>query len=166
MTTHARPTRRQAVAILAAALLLPASLLPAAALAGSTDEAKAMVKRAVAFLKYQGKAKALAEIGKAKGQFDKGELYAFAYDFQGVMLAHPKNPELVGKNLLDQPDSEGKLFRKEIVEKAKAKGWGWTDYKYLNPETKEMEYKTTYCQAVGDVIVCCGAYEDYSHGGD
>ena len=117
-------------------------------------------------MKYQGKAKALAEFGTPRGQFDRGELYVWAYDFQGVMLAHPKNPELVGKKLLDVPDAEGKLFRKEIVEKTRQKGWAWVDYKYLNPETRQLEYKTTYCQAVSDVIVCCGAYEEYEHGGD
>jgi signal transduction histidine kinase len=90
----------------------------------------------------------------------------FAYDMQGVMLAHPKNAELIGKNLLDVPDSDGKLFRKEIVHKARSKGWGWVDYKYLNPETKEMEFKTTYCRAVADLIVCCGTYEEYDHTGD
>jgi len=136
------------------------------AYAGSTNEAKAMVKRAAAYVKYQGRQKALEEIGKARGQFDKGEMYVFAYDMQGVMLAHPKNPELVGKNLVDVPDSDGKLFRKEIVQKARSKGWGWVDYKYLNPETKELEYKTTYCQAVADLIVCCGTYEEYEHSGD
>jgi cytochrome c len=162
MTTHRCSANHRALALLVAAALLA----PAAAHAGSTDEAKAMVKRAVAFLKYQGKAKALAEFAKAKGQFDKGEMYVFAYDFQGVMVAHPKNPELVGKNLLEVPDSEGKRFRKEIVEKARTRGRGWTEYKYLNPETGVLEYKTTYCQAAEDVIICCGAYEDYSHGGD
>jgi signal transduction histidine kinase len=154
-------TRRKALALLLAALLVPT-----AALAGSMDEAKAMVKRAVAFVKYQGKGKALAEISKARGQFDKGELYAFAYDFQGVMLAHPKDPTLIGKNLLEVPDSDGKLFRKEIVELARAGKRGWVDYKYLNPETRELEHKTTYCQAVAEVIVCAGAYEEYEHGGD
>jgi signal transduction histidine kinase len=125
-----------------------------------------MVKRAVAYVKYQGKEKALAEIRRPKGMFDKGELYAFAYDLQGVMLAHPKNPELIGKNLISEPDSGGKLFRKEIVEKAIMKGSGWVDYLYLNPETGDMEHKTTYCQKIGDVIVCCGVYREYSHEGD
>lgn len=156
---------RQAGALLALAAAT-AILWAGSADASGMDEAKRMVKRAVAFVKYQGKQKALAEIGKARGNFDKGELYVFAYDLAGVMLAHPKNPELVGKNLHDVPDSEGKLFRKEIVEKAKTKGWGWVDYKYLNPETKELEYKTTYCQAIADVILCCGAYEEYAHEGD
>lgn len=134
--------------------------------ASEKDKAKDLVKHAAAYVKYQGKGKALAEIGKAKGSFDKGELYVFAYDLQGVMIAHPKNPALVGKNLIDVPDSEGKLFRKEIVERAKTKGSGWVDYKYLNPETNDLEDKTTYLLKVGDIILCCGAYKEYSHDGD
>ena len=117
-------------------------------------------------MKYQGKEKALAEISTPKGMFDKGELYVFAYDLQGVMLAHPKNPALIGQNLIAVPDTEGKLFRKEIVERAKSQGSGWVDYVYLNPETNKQEHKTTYFQKVGDIIICCGVYKDYSHTGD
>ncbi len=134
--------------------------------ASGKDDAKALVKQAAALVKYQGKGKALAEISKPKGTFDKGELYVFAYDLQGVMVAHPKNPALIGKNLIDVPDSDGKLFRKEIVEKARLKGSGWVDYLYLNPETNEVEHKTTYLLKVGDIILCCGAYKEYSHDGD
>jgi len=134
--------------------------------ASSKDDAKVLVKNAVAYVKYQGKDKAIAEISKPRGMFDKGELYVFAYDLQGVMVAHPKNPALIGKNLIAVPDNEGKMFRKEIVEKAKSKGSGWVDYVYLNPETNEQEHKTTYFQKVGDIILCCGAYKDYSHEGD
>ncbi len=147
-------------------IALGSLLLAGPARASSMDEAKRTVKRAVAYVKYQGKANALAEFGKPRGMFDKGDLYVWAYDLQGVMLAHPKSPELVGKKLVDVPDADGKLFRKEIVEETKAKGWAWVDYKYLNPETKQLEYKTTYCQSVSDIIVCCGAYEEYEHGGD
>ena len=134
--------------------------------AAGKDDAKSLVKQAAAYVKYQGKGKALAEISKPRGMFDKGETYVFAYDLQGIMVAHPKNPGLIGKNLIDIPDSEGKFFRKAIVEMAKSKGSGWVDYMYLNPETNEMEHKTTYLQKVGDIILCCGVYKDYSHEGD
>ena len=134
--------------------------------AADRDDAKALVKRAAAYVKYQGKEKALAEISTPKGMFDKGELYVFAYNLQGVMLAHPKNPALIGQNLIAVPDTEGKLFRKEIVERAKSQGSGWVDYVYLNPETNKQEHKTTYFQKVGDIILCCGVYKDYSHEGD
>jgi len=134
--------------------------------AADRDDAKRLVKQAAAYVKYQGKDKAIAEISTPKGMFDKGELYVFAYDLQGAMLAHPKNPALIGQNLIAVPDVEGKLFRKEIVEKAKSQGSGWVDYVYLNPETNKQEHKTTYFQKVGDIIICCGIYKDYSHGGD
>ena len=134
--------------------------------ASGKDDAKDLVKHAAAYVKYQGRVKAIAEISKPRGMFDKGETYVFAYDLQGVMVAHPKNPALIGKNLITVPDNEGKMFRKEIVEKAKTKGSGWVDYMYLNPETNEQEHKTTYLLKVGDLILCCGAYKEYTHEGD
>lgn len=121
-------------------------------------EAKAMVVKAEAFVKANGKEKAIAEFNKPKGQFVKDSFYVFAYDLKGTVIAHPQRPELVGKNMINEPDSQGKLFRKEIVEKAKSKGKGWVNYKYLNPTNKKEESKTTYFKKVGDMIICCGAY--------
>lgn len=139
--------------------LVVVGLLACFAYASDKDDAKALVDEAVAYVNSQGKDKALAEFSKPKGTFDKGELYVFAYDLQATVIAHPKNAKLIGKNLLEVPDNEGKFFRKEIVELAKAKGFGWVDYKYMNPETKKPEPKTTYVQKAGDIIVCCGTYK-------
>ena len=125
----------------------------------SQKDAKALVEKAAAFVKANGKDATLKEINLAKGQFDKGELYVFAYDMSGKIIAHPKNPKLIGKDLLNVPDPDGKLFRKEIVDIAKTKGTGWVDYRYTNPETKKIEAKTTYVVKVGDVILCCGTYK-------
>ena len=52
----------------------------------------------------------------------------FVLDLNGFMAAQPKNPKAVGEYLLDKPDTKGKLFRKEIIEKAKTEGSGWVDY--------------------------------------
>ena len=121
-------------------------------------QAKEMVIKAEAFVKENGKEKAIEEFNKPDGQFVKDSFYVFVYDLTGTVIAHPRRPELVGKNVISEPDSKGKLFRKEIVEKAKAKGEGWVDYKYLNPTTKKEKTKTTYFKKVGDMIICCGAY--------
>jgi cytochrome c len=121
-------------------------------------EAKAMVEKAAAFVSEHGKEKGLAEMNKPNGLFDKGELYVFVFDVNGVMAAQPKNPKAVGENLIDKPDNKGKLFRKEIIEKAKTEGSGWVDYFYLNPQTGKEEDKTTYFKKVGDLVICCGVY--------
>ena len=143
-------------------LFLFAGLLYAA----DIDDAKALVEKAAAYVKEQGKEKALAEIGRPGGMFDKVGSYVFAYDLQGVVIANPENPALIGQNLIDVPDSKGKLFRKEIVEKAKSEGSGWVDYVYLNPETQKEENKTTYILRVGDIILCCGVYLGWNLEGD
>jgi cytochrome c len=140
-------------------VLIVIGLFAGLSYASEKDDAKALVEKAVAYVASQGKDKAIAEISLAKGTFDKGETYVFAYDLQGVVVAHPKNPKLIGKNMMEVPDNDGKMFRKEIVAMAKSKGSGWVDYVYLNPQTKKPEPKTTFIQKAGDIIVCCGAYK-------
>jgi len=127
--------------------------------ANSADEAKAMVENAIAFMKANGKDKALAEINNQKGKFVKGEVYVTVLDLTATMLAHPYNPKLIGKNLLDVPDPDGKLFRKDIVETAKTKGSGWVDFKYKNPATNKVESKTAFIKKVDEMIFICGIYK-------
>ncbi len=123
------------------------------------DEAKAMVEKAEAYYQANGKVKALKELNTPGNQFVKGELYVFAYDMSGTVVAHPKNQKLVGMSLLNTPDVDGKFFRKEIIELAKKSGSGWVDYKYKNPQSNKIEQKTTYLKKAGDVVICCGAYK-------
>jgi signal transduction histidine kinase len=124
---------------------------------GTPVEAKKMVQQAIAYIKANGEEKALQEFNKPNGKFQWRDLYVFAYDLKGVMKGHP-NPKLIGRNLYHEPDSEGKLFRKEIVDLANSRGSGWVDYTYVNPMTRQEEAKITYFQKEGNVIVCCGAY--------
>jgi cytochrome c len=147
------------LAILIFVMALIAGFVVSAVASSSQADAKALVEKAATFFKSNGKDKALTEFSQSKGPFDKGDLYVFAYDMNATIVAHPKNSKLIGKNLLEVPDTDGKLFRKEIVEVAKSKGSGWVDYKYMNPETKKVEHKTTYVLRVEDAIVCCGAYK-------
>ncbi|MBL8025989.1 MAG: cache domain-containing protein [Fibrobacteres bacterium] len=126
--------------------------------ADEKDDAVILVKNAVSYYKKYGKEKTLETLTTAKNEFVNGELYVFVYDTAGVMKAHPVNKKLIGKCLVDIPDVDGKLFRKEIVNLAKSKKPGWVDYKYKNPATNKIEDKTTYVMMAGELIFCCGAY--------
>jgi len=129
------------------------------AYAGDKDEAKALVKKAAAFLKENGNEKAFAEISNQHGKFVKGELYVFVFDPKGVMLAHGANAKLIGKNLYDLKDPDGTYITRDILNVAK-KGGGWTPkYKFTNPTSKKIETKTTYAELVGDLTIGCGVYE-------
>ncbi len=122
-------------------------------------DAEAMVKKAVSYFKANGKEKAFAEFSNTKGKFIDGDLYIFVYDMNGQCLAHGGNPKMVGKELIDLKDADGKAFVKERIELAQAKGSGWQNYKWSNPVTKRIEEKTAYIEKVDDCIIGCGAYK-------
>jgi hypothetical protein len=127
---------------------------------GTKDQAITIVTKAAEFLKTNGKETGIIELNNPKGKFCEGDLYVFAYDTTGTMIAHPKNSKLIGVNLMEIPDVDGKLFRKDIVILARSAGKGWVDYKYKNPTTSAIESKTTYVLRNGDMILCCGIYKN------
>ena len=131
-----------------------------ASTSASKDEAMAMVKKGVAFIKANGVQKGYAEINNKSGPFVDRDLYLVVYGLDGKCLAHGANPKQVGKDLIDLTDVDGKYFVKERVSLAKAKPTGfWQDYKFTNPVSKKVEPKTMYCEKLGDTAVCGGVYK-------
>lgn len=125
---------------------------------GTASEAKAMVKKAVAYMKEVGKEKAIAEFSNPKGKFIYKDLYVFVIDMDGVELAHPFTPALIGKNLMNMKDADGKAYVKERTSIAKEKGSGTIDYRWSNPHTKKVEKKQAYFEVVDNMIINCGYY--------
>jgi signal transduction histidine kinase len=126
---------------------------------GTADEAIAMTKTAVAYIKSATPEKAYPEITAKDPRFAVGDLYVIVYDLQGKCLAHGANPKLVGKDLVENQDADGKLYVKERVDMAQAKTSFWQDYKFTNPATKKIEQKSTYCERLNDTAVCVGIYK-------
>ena len=125
----------------------------------SPAEATAMVKKGVAFIKAQGKDKGYAEISSKTSQFKDRDLYLVVYGLDGTVRAHGANEKMIGKNLIELKDVDGKAFVKERVELAASKGTFWQDYKFTNPVSKKIEPKSMYCEKVDDAIVCGGIYK-------
>lgn len=134
-------------------------LVAGPASANEKETAVKLVKSAVAYINANGAEKALDVLNDPKGEFVKGELYVFAYDMAGIMMANSFKQSLIGQSVIDVPDSAGKKFRREIIELAKTKGSGWVDYKSQNPKTKQIEEKTTYFEKVGDLVLGCGVFK-------
>ena len=137
-----------------------------ACLAGSTlalaapvtkDDAVAMLKKAVAAIKADGPEKAYAEINKG-GQFADGEIYVVVSNFDGVTVAHATNPKLLGKNMTEVQDVDGKYFSKNMTELARKETSFWYDYKFANPATKKIQVKDNYCEVLSSSRVCAGVY--------
>lgn len=127
---------------------------------GTKEEAAAMVKKAVSYAKTNGKDKLLAEVTNgSKGQFVDRDLYVSVWSPDAKVLAHATNPKLVGTDVSDLKDADGKPFMKEILTKASGGGSGWVDYKWANPVTKEVQPKSAYFEKVDDMIISTGYYK-------
>jgi signal transduction histidine kinase len=128
----------------------------------SADEAVAMVKKGVAYVKEHGKEKALAAFSDPTGPFVKGELYLFVYptNGEGTVLAHGQNPKMIGKKLIDMKDTDGLPIIKDMTAIANSpEGKGWYKYKWPNSLTKAVEAKQSYVERVGDMWIGCGIYQ-------
>ena len=148
--------KRTLIALIAATALCG----PTFASTGATkDEAVAMVKKGVAFLKAQGTEKGYAAITAKDAQFVDRDLYLVVYGLDGKCLAHGANQKQVGKDLIELTDIDGKYFVKERVALVKSKPAGvWQDYKFTNPVSKKVEPKTMYCEKLGETAVCGGVH--------
>ncbi len=145
---------------LAPLLLALAFATPAFANKDATkEEAVAMVKKGVAFIKANGTEKGYAEVSNKGGAFIDRDLYLVVYGLDGKCLAHGANPKQIGRDLIDLTDIDGKYFVKDRVAMVKAKPAGaWQEYKFTNPVSKKIEPKVMYCEKLGETAVCGGVY--------
>ncbi|NMM18697.1 MAG: Cache domain family protein [Rhodoferax sp.] len=143
--------------------LLFAGVMSVSAMAqdhGTKDEAKSLTNAALAHIKKVGNAQAFKDFTTDKANWNKKDLYVFAMDAKGVTLAHGANEKLVGKNMMELKDQNGKMFVREITDLAAAKGEGWVDYDWAHPVTKKIEGKSTYVKRIPgfDGSVSVGTY--------
>lgn len=111
---------------------------------GTKEEATTMVEAAVAHAKKVGTEQAFKDFSdKGNKDWQKKDLYVFAYTMDGVSVAHGANEKLIGKNLLELKDPNGKPLIRDLRDTA-AKGSGWVDYEWPHPETKKNESKASY----------------------
>jgi len=135
--------------------------IPAAATSefGSKDEAVAMVKRVQDEFKKNGAEATFRDVSdKAVAGYHDRDLYPFIYDMSGKCVAHGARPALIGKNLMNLKDQDGKYIIQEMVKLSQGPGNGWVDYKWPNPITNKIEDKSSYVEKMGDYFVGVGIY--------
>ena len=121
-------------------------------------DVKYWVDAAIDYLRVCGKEVALAEFSNSVGRFVKAEMYIFALDETGRMVAHGANIRYVGRDFYNVQDTDGSSFVKFIVDTANEQGFGWVEYNWPNPRSGKVEPKMAYCEKYGDTIVCCGIH--------
>lgn len=136
-------------------------LMASTVLADNEAEVQDLVNRAVALFKEKGDDYAIRVLNSGSGPFRKGELYVFVGSMKDfTFLAHPVNPELLGKSQKDLKDSKGLLIFQEFVKVAQNPGQGWVQYWWMRHAEKEPTLKRSFIERVPgeDIFVGAGFY--------
>ena len=123
---------------------------------------RALVDQATHLHEILGRERTVAYYNTAESV--DGPWYVFIADGDGVIIAHPTQPELIGTDAGGLTDVNGKAFGRELVGVDEA--GAWVDYVFENPDTGELERKNTWAVRSGGLIFGSGWYEPASAAGE
>lgn len=119
-----------------------------------------LVEKSVQLIQEKGPEAAFPILSDPDGEFVDGDLYVFTYDMDGTIIQHLR-PRLVGKNMMNIKDKEGKCLACDFVRIAKEEGRGWSQYWWPKPGSGELSVKVSYIMKVPDqeLFVGAGVYD-------
>lgn len=106
----------------------------------------ALAERSIAHLYNSGRndPATLEEAKTILSKLDYGDDgYFFLYALNGKNLMHPRQPQLVGRNLWELRDDSGSLTIQRLIAQAKA-GGGYVRYLWQKPSTQKIAPKLGY----------------------
>jgi cytochrome c len=117
------------------------------------------VKAAVALIAEKGEA-AFPILSQPNTKYNQGDLYVFTYNMDGVIIQHAW-PHMVGTNMMNVKDPNGKCMGCDFVRIAKEEGAGWSEYQWPKPTTKALATKVAYIMKVPgkEMFVGAGVYD-------
>jgi polar amino acid transport system substrate-binding protein len=108
------------------------------------------VGEAIAYAGKNGKDAAIREFNDRNGTFVRGNLYIYAFDYNGTTLALPHQPQLIGTDLSGLQDPFGVNYTRIEIYLAK-QGGGFIFYHYPNPaHNMTLEPKMSYVRKVDE----------------
>lgn len=151
-----------ALAAAAASSVIPGVAPAAGPGAQDAQDAVALAEQGAAVLRAQGKAELARRINARDPLLRRAGLTLHMVDaVTGVTLADPVHPSLVGLDLLDVPDANGRAYRRDIVALAAGRGKGWVEHTYKNPADGRVEAWSDYILRVGDVVLQASIARDH-----
>lgn len=117
------------------------------------------VNEAVEVLQQEGKEAAFARFNHKADKFIFLNSYIFVVTLEGGCVVNPFSPQLVGENVINLQDTNGKYFMKEQLEILKTQESCWMDYMWPKPGDEESSPKMSYLKKVviGDETLAVGA---------
>jgi hypothetical protein len=114
------------------------------------------------FLSASGQA-GIAEFNQKDSRWVWKDTYVFVMDLDTVVvLAHPMNPKLLGRDQIGLKDIKGNFLFIQFCEKAAEDGGGWVEYWWPKPGQQTPSRKVTYVLRVPGttLVVGAGVYDE------
>lgn len=125
----------------------------------SAEQASAFLKSAVAEISTLGASAAFREFNDPHGRFVHDDLYVFVVGIDdGRYYSSGASPSVVGTDVGDLRDAEGKPIGHEMVQLAKEGESATYSYVWRNPANNKMENKHSLIQRVDRYVVGVGYY--------
>ncbi|NQV01456.1 MAG: cache domain-containing protein [Bacteroidia bacterium] len=127
------------------------------------NEVVTLVTDGVRLIQEKGEA-VFPDLEKMGSKWRAGDAYVFVADMEGKFTVHP-NPELVGVDMIDLQDDNGKPIVQWFIKKALSeKQGGWTHYLWKKQGEEVPTWKSTYVELAtapdgSEYVVGCGAYD-------
>ncbi len=143
-------------------LLLPGRELPAenkttsftAGEKAIRSQAVSLTEQAAEFWLEKGRQETIRELNKIGGLFDRGEIFVFACDMKGELIAHRdlgKNPCLL---TLSEDDTKGALLKKKMFTLARTEESGWITCYCFYEKTGKFSRTNLFILKMGNIIFC------------
>jgi methyl-accepting chemotaxis protein len=121
---------------------------------GCADEARALVEKAVAYIRTHGKQAAVEVIHDPKGPFRDRDMFVIAIDDTNYFRAFGADPSKANKPTEAAPGVNIEELDARIHAAADS-GGGWVDFKSMHPVTSAVVEKLAYVLPVDDWAVLC-----------
>lgn len=123
------------------------------------DDAMSLSQKAADMARADGVEKTLSVINSQAAPFNDPLRYVTVTTQEGKSIGNSGNPKMVGKDMIDITDVDGKPFIKEMIALSKEKGKFSQEYKFTDPVSKKIRPKEVFCDTVEKVIFCSGYYK-------
>jgi signal transduction histidine kinase len=130
-----------------------------------TQNLVALVEDAAGLIETKGD-EAFKEFAKKDSKWFNADYYLFAYTIDGTTVFHPVRPDLVGQNVMDLKDMNGKQIIRQITNIGRqpasdASGWVfylWEDRTQITPTWKAAYIRKVVTPDLKTYVVGSGSY--------
>lgn len=147
----------KAIALALASTFTAVGVAAADAKFGTSEEARAMLKKVEADLK-RDKAGTMEKMKGGDAGYKDRDLYPFCIGMDGKTTAHAMK-ERIGEKATELKDTKGKFFAKEMLDVAKEGKVSEVSYYFPRPGEKDAVQKVSYVTKVGDQVCGVGYYK-------